>query len=220
MFKTFRNFPRKKDPANILAQELPPDIFVIDGVNDTSTGVWISPTRNETTDDGTLHIGLMNPFGGAQSTIPQIDSGSDNCDWSTDPTTSPCIAACAECDCNTVMVGVNIDRVKQGLQPYTGNNCVIETDNGEVCSFRCRLSLDTPFGSLVEDLPCVTPFTFACGPGGGGGTVIPPHEVSTIIRAIERFILDLDLNQIQTINPETISSAILRLPIKSKRDWM
>jgi hypothetical protein len=222
MFKTFRNFPRKKDPANILAQELPPDIFVIDGVNDTSTGMWISPTRNETTDDGTLHIGLMNPFGGAQSTIPEITTGIDNCNWSNpaERNTTPCIAVCSQCDCESVRIEENINLAKQGSSlQYTGSECILETDNGKVCSFKCRL---TTGGSLpaIADFPCVTEFTFSCAPDVPGGTVIPPHEVSTIIRAIERFILDLDLNQIQTINPETISSAILRLPIKSKRDWM
>ena len=219
MFKTFRNFPRKKDPANILAQELPPDIFVIDGVNDTSTGVWISPTRNETTDDGTLHIGLMNPFGGAQSSIVTTTTGTDNCQWNEPggPLTGPCIAACAECDCELQMRRANQSRPPNSQ--FVNHSCILNTNGDGTCFFRCRFETG---GSLpaIGQSECVTPFTYNCGPDEPGGTIIPEHETSTIIRAIERFILDLDLNQIQTINPETISSAILRLPIKSKRDWM
>jgi hypothetical protein len=227
MFKTFRNFPRKKDPANILAQELPPDIFVIDGVNDTSTGMWISPTRNETTDDGTLHIGLMNPFGGAQSSIVTTTSGTDNCnDFNQDPPEQACIDVCNVCNCELVRAEVNAERFKAGEEWfYEFSDCLQESNDGNGnCSLKCivtRFDPDGQFGGgAFEFKPCAGQSNFSCGPDEPGGTIIPEHETSTIIRAIERFILDLDLNQIQTINPETISSAILRLPIKSKRDWM
>jgi hypothetical protein len=220
MFKTFRNFPRKKDPANTIPQETI-NTFVIDAINDTSGGVWISPTRNTTTDDGTLHIGLMNPFGGAQTTIVDLGGGGGGgpCLIAENPQSEACINACNICDCETTRVAVNVENGKIGGPQFSNAQCIIDTDNGTVCTLKCRLSTGG-FPAIFFDAPCSGESQYNCDPNSGGPPPPPPHETSNILRAIERFILDLDITEIQNIDPNTISSAILRLPIKSKRDWM
>lgn len=214
MFKTFRNFPRKKDPANTIPQEVV-NTFVIDGVNDTSGGVWISPTRNTTTDDGTLHIGLMNPFGGASATTVVNNA----CDIA-DPNSTSCVAACDDCQCGTVFAIENANQAKLGNPLWERFYCLYDNTQPSTgtgtCNMLCRLERGQfPFEAF-SDFPCAGDPQYICGSGGS----TPPHETSNILRAIERFILDLDITEIQNIDPNTISSAILRLPIKSKRDWM
>ena len=223
MFKTFRNFPRKKDPANTIPQETI-NTFVIDGINDTSGGVWISPTRNTTTDDGTLHIGLMNPFGAALTTI--IQSAANCVPFEGGQASIPCQAVCTSCDCNSFAAALNAE-----LDPETPPNerwfatCKFTQNDPNcpencICQIECLASRTTggPFGGEIFSAgPCPTGVAnFDCSPSNTD----PPDQVSQIIRAIERFILDLDITQIENIDPNTITSAILRLPIKSKRDWM
>lgn len=227
MFKTFRNFPRKRDAANANPQQPVINTFIIDGIADTSKGVWISPTRNQTADDGTLHIGLMNPFGLANLTT--VVGGSDsNCVRpfiiTSDPN-APCNETCNSCDCRQRFDTVNGIRKANGDIPFDGYGCLFidptpSCDTGCVCTIKCRFFMDGPQG-LYGDFPCWTAqssgdLSFDCTPPG----VDPPDQVSTIIREVERFLLDLDINSLSGIDPDTITSATLRLPIKRKLDWM
>lgn len=218
MFRTFRNFPRITNKSNVV-EEPQTVVYVADGIVDTSTGAWISPSRTVTTDDGTFRIGLMNPFAGAAVTNATTTGNGTPCFWNPATgqlQTEACNSVCNVCNCELARVRHNI----QNGTNFTFAQCrvvnVSEVDG--TCFMDCLLETSgIPSSQLV--VSCSGQGEYNCDPNSGE-IVIPPHETSTIIRAIERFILDLDLNQIQTINPETISSAILRLPIKSKRDWM
>jgi hypothetical protein len=218
MFRTFRNFPRITNKSNVV-EEPQTVVYVADGIVDTSTGAWISPSRTVTTDDGTFRIGLMNPFAGAAVTNATTTGNGTPCFWN--PATGQlqsdaCIAICDVCDCEAERVATNR---KSSIQ-YTNADCrvvnVSEVDG--TCFMDCLLSRSGPIASELV-VSCSGQGEYNCDPNSGQ-IEIPPHETSTIIRAIERFILDLDITQIKDVDPNSINSAILRLPIKNKSDWM
>jgi hypothetical protein len=218
MFRTFRNFPRINDKGNVVSQPLV-KTFVADGIGDQSKGVWISPTRTTTTDDGTLHIGLMNPFEGASVTIP-----TGFCDEA-DTTSPPCVAACDDCNCFAARL---LQNQEDGVGFWTGHRCVYDVDNGQpgegegtaTCNMRCVLSRPGSGGPLGQDqtliVDCVGNPQYTCG---SGVSFIPDIE-SQILRAIERFVLEMDLGGLAGVSAGSINSATLRLPIKKKSDWM
>jgi len=226
MFRTFRNFPRKKDPANVDIGPPEVNIFVIDGIADTSKSFWISPTRNEITDDGTLHIGLMNPFGAALTTI--IQSGENCVPFKGGVESDPCQLTCQDCNCDAFATQLN-GTLPSGTPPANQWSAVCRYTGDPTCSQNCLCGIDCvatrtttgspPFGGQSEtqsgDCPSSRD-TFNCSPNEPD----PPDQVSQIIRAIERFIVDLDTTSIAGISYDEITSATLRLPIKRKIDWM
>jgi hypothetical protein len=221
MFRTFRNFPRITDKSNVVA-EPQTVVYVADGIADGSTGAWISPQRTVTTDDGTFRIGLMNPFAGAVVTNA-TGGGGDPCIWQfgAQVQSLACISSCSECNCAAAMAAANA-KIPDGQQKFENFTCGPDNptpDGNGNCTLECTLSGGSGLSTIFLQVPCFGVAEYNCNPDSGQIS-IPPHEISTIVRQIERFILDLDITQIKDVDPNSINSAILRLPIKSKSDWM
>lgn len=215
MFRAIRNFPRINDKGNVVT-EPQINVFVADGVNDTSNGVWISPNRNVTTEDGTLHIALMNPFEGAQVSI---GSGGVNC--AANPTDPQCTSFCTKCNCQGVLEQLCADFIANGQPcPFTNAECIFSGSDPS-CFYKCRITSGNPPFTQVSYYDCSgNPININDGVPYDCATVIPPDVQSRIIRAVERFILEMDLSAMANVSPSSINSATLRLPIKNKLDWM
>lgn len=215
MFRSFRNFPRINDKSNVVTQPQI-NVFVADGINDTSKGVWISPTRTVTTEDGTLHIGLMNPFEGASVTTV-VNTACD----SAVPNSSSCVAACSACQCGTVFTQQNVIQANLGLAQWDNFACLYDTNQPSTgtgtCNMICQLSRSGGGPGGFANFPCAGEAQYTCGSGSGS---TPPDVASAIIRAVERFVLEMDLSALSNVQASNINSAILRLPIKTKVDWM
>jgi hypothetical protein len=215
MFRSFRNFPRLNDKGNVVTAPQV-NVFVADGINDTSKGVWISPTRSVTNEDGTLHIGLMNPFEGAS-----VSNASGGVDCSGQPTIPQCQTICTQCDCQAVFAQVcaKWEQTQGSPCPYNTAECVFAGADPN-CVVGCRLTNSgNAFIFFLTDCNG-NQVSFGQGTPYDCASVVPPDVQSTIVRAVERFMLEMDLSGLSSVPSSRINSAILRLPIKRNLDWM